>query len=172
MTKFYSTPRVPQPTDAFSIPSARPRWKALAGVFALALLMCGHAAENQPPFATLGIASQGTSSSQVITLLGTATDPDGQIRQVDFYEGEQWLATAWAPPFNLDLRALNRGPFDWTFRIIATDDQGRESSVPEATLRGSDGELPESIIATVDLALCRGARFSRWRAFPAKIHSR
>lgn len=147
MTQFPPLLRVPVSTDSLPTPSTRRRRKAAAGGLTLGLLLCGQAAENQAPLASLGLAIQGSSSSSsVITLLGTATDPDGQVHRVDFYEGEQWLATAWAPPFNLEVRALNQGPFDWTFRLIATDDQGAESAVSEATNHGRQGELSEQIV--------------------------
>ena len=76
-------------------------------------------------FITMG----GVPEAQDITLEATATDPDGRVVSVAFYDGEELLATITEPPYTCTAEALGKGRHE--LRAVATDDEGRtgETSV-------------------------------------------
>lgn len=61
-----------------------------------------------------------------ITLKAAASDPDGTITKVEFFNGSLSLGTATTTPFELALANLGAG--NYSFTAIATDDRGSTSS--------------------------------------------
>lgn len=73
-------------------------------------------------YVTLG----GASEIPDITLTATASDPDGQVVSVSFYDGDQLLATFDQAPYTYVVQGLEKG--EHTLRAVATDDEGRTGS--------------------------------------------
>jgi Bacterial Ig domain len=67
-------------------------------------------------------------------------DSDGTIARVDFYQDNQLLGTASAPPYTLPLRVLTPGTL--TFTAVATDDRGATASSAAATVTLTGGGTP------------------------------
>jgi len=65
----------------------------------------------------------GASQIPAITLKATASDPDGQVVKVDFYDGKTLVGTLDKAPFNYTFESLAKG--DHQLRVVATDDEGR-----------------------------------------------
>jgi len=72
-------------------------------------------------YITLG----GTSQIPAITIRATASDPDGEVKSVAFYDGDELLAELATAPYNYELKELTKGTH--TIRVVATDDEGRSS---------------------------------------------
>ena len=68
----------------------------------------------------------GASEVPTMTLKATASDPDGQVVSVSFYNGKQLLATFDEAPYSCVLKDLGKG--EHTLRAVVTDDEGRTSS--------------------------------------------
>lgn len=73
-------------------------------------------------YITLG----GASEVPDLTLTATASDPDGQVKSVAFYDGNQLLAAFDKAPYTYQLQGLTKG--DHFLRAVATDDEGRTGS--------------------------------------------
>ena len=58
---------------------------------------------DQPPHVALVNPGQGDAFVSPLNLLiqATATDPDGSISRVEFYDGSAKLASVTTPPYNL-----------------------------------------------------------------------
>jgi len=65
----------------------------------------------------------GASEVPDFTLRATASDPDGQVASVDFYEGEQLLASFDKEPYTFVVQGLTKG--EHTLKAVVTDDEGR-----------------------------------------------
>ena len=87
---------------------------------------------NLPPSVTLTAPSDGTALTAPagVTLAASATDTDGKIAKVDFYQGSAFLGTATVPPFTLPLTGLLPGTYDFT--AVATDNQGAATTSSHA----------------------------------------
>ena len=78
--------------------------------------------KNGLTFLTFG----GVSEVPDLTLNATATDPDGEVVSLSFYDGQTLLATFEEAPYTYTLTGLTAG--DHTIRAVATDDEGRTGS--------------------------------------------
>lgn len=68
----------------------------------------------------------GTSDIPTLTVNATASDPDGQVASVAFYDGNALLATFTEAPYTYELTDLKAG--EHQIRVVATDDEGRTGS--------------------------------------------
>jgi poly(3-hydroxybutyrate) depolymerase len=68
----------------------------------------------------------GASETGDLTLNATASDPDGKVATVAFYDGSQLLATFDKAPYTYVLQGLTKG--EHTLRAVVTDDEGRTGS--------------------------------------------
>lgn len=88
------------------------------------------------PSATLTTPTPGETlvPGGSLTLTASATDLDGTIEQVEFYQDEGLLGTVRQPPYSLDVAGLVPGCY--TVRAVVTDDVGRrgESDVSDVTV--------------------------------------
>jgi hypothetical protein len=80
-------------------------------------------AANKPPTVQLSSPADGASAPApaTITLAATAADPDGTIKQVEFFVGAQRVATATQPPYTVSLQIHNPGVL--TLTAAATDNR-------------------------------------------------
>jgi poly(3-hydroxybutyrate) depolymerase len=96
----------------------------------------------------------GTSEVPAITVKATASDPDGQVAKVSFYDGAILLGEATEAPYQYVLENLEKGTH--RIRAVVTDDEGRTASsqisivVAEPTTNyllhssfNSEGSVPE-----------------------------
>ena len=85
-------------------------------------------AANQAPTVTLTQPDPGTVllTPANLTLSATATDSDGTITQVEFYNGSTLIGTATSAPYTATWNAIPAGSYRLT--AIATDDQGTTAS--------------------------------------------
>ena len=95
---------------------------------------------NAPP--TVSITSPSAGASLVapanILLTANASDSDGTIAKVEFYQNTTKLGEDLTAPFALPLTGLNGS---YSFRAIATDDNGRQTtSAAVAFIAGPAGE--------------------------------
>lgn len=75
---------------------------------------------NSLSFVTLG----GPSETPAVTVSATATDPDGQVASVAFYDGNTLLAEQTEAPFQCTVEGQKKGQH--TIRVVATDDEGNQ----------------------------------------------
>ena len=73
-------------------------------------------------YITLG----GASEVPDLTLRATASDPDGTVQSVAFYDGDQLLTTFDKEPYAYVLKGLTKG--EHRLRAVVTDDEGRTGS--------------------------------------------
>jgi hypothetical protein len=74
---------------------------------------------NPPP-----ASAQATGTALLLGV--SASDPDGTVTQVEFYNGPTLLGTVTNPPFTLNLTNLASGTY--TFRAVATDNLDQAST--------------------------------------------
>ncbi len=82
------------------------------------------AAANQPPLVALLSPSNGAAFNAGIpvNLVATASDPDGAIARVEFYEGSHKIGETQTAPYEFDWQGIGAGNYVLTAR--ATDDRG------------------------------------------------
>jgi YVTN family beta-propeller protein len=82
------------------------------------------AAANRPPSVTMTAPANGGSyaAPATITLTATASDPDGSVAQVDFYEGTTRIGSDTASPFTMTWTVSTARTY--TLSATATDNQG------------------------------------------------
>ena len=68
----------------------------------------------------------GSSDVPNIPVKATASDPDGQIVKVSFYDNDELKQELTAAPFNYTYEKLGKG--EHTLRVVATDDEGRTAA--------------------------------------------
>ena len=73
-------------------------------------------------YITLG----GVSEIPRLTLRATASDPDGEVVSVSFFDGDKLLTTLTQEPYVYELAELAKG--EHKLRAVATDDEGRTGS--------------------------------------------
>ena len=93
-----------------------------------------NASANQPP--TVSLSGPGGAASlyapAAVTLAASASDPDGSVAKVDFYNNGQFLGSSVSAPYTLTLPALPAG--DYAFTATATDSQGASATSRPAVL--------------------------------------
>ena len=84
----------------------------------------GLISNSQPPVITLTTPIDGAvlDIGADTTITAIAADPDGSIVQVDFYLNGELQSTATDPPYSFAWADVQKG--DYTFRAVATDDDG------------------------------------------------
>jgi len=112
-------------TVAYTKPSTNPL-QTIAGGQAISLSAinvinnCSPTA-NQPPVITITSPTKSTAfiSPATITIEATASDPDGSIIKVEFFNGTTKLGESFAPPFVFTLKEVLEGRY--TYSAVATD---------------------------------------------------
>ncbi len=79
---------------------------------------------NQPPTIGLAVSTNGTTlnAPATIMVMASAGDTDGNVAQVDFYQGAALIATATTSPYNFAWTGVAAGSY--SFSAIATDNLG------------------------------------------------
>jgi len=89
-------------------------------------------ANNVGPQVSLDASQSGPAAPAVITLNATATDSDGTIAKVEFFNGATLLATVTQAPFAYTWNGVGAGTYSVTAR--ATDDRNVASTSNTATV--------------------------------------
>ncbi|MBF0503271.1 MAG: fibronectin type III domain-containing protein [Candidatus Riflebacteria bacterium] len=73
------------------------------------------------------------SEGSTITIKAKAFDPEGKLKQVDFYAGEKWLGAVTSEPFEARMPAA----FSGTYNLMAkaTDQAGNETRSEQVTIQ-------------------------------------
>ena len=85
-------------------------------------------AVNQPPSVTLTAPANGSSftAPAAVTLAATATDSDGSVAKVEFYQGSDKVGEDTVAPYQFTTASLSAGGY--TFTAGAFDNQGASTS--------------------------------------------
>lgn len=84
-------------------------------------------APNQPPILILRVTPETDLIAPAsVQMRATASDPDGSISRVEFYDGANYLSQLSAPPFHLTWSGLTAGSHSLTAR--AFDNQGQQTT--------------------------------------------
>lgn len=100
--------------------------------------------DNLPPTANLTAPANGSTATvgDVITLTAIADDTDGQVTQVEFFEGTTSIAILTAPTYTTTFTATSAGSL--SFKAVATDNLNAtgESQVAIVTVSSPDNIFP------------------------------
>ena len=93
---------------------------------------------NNAPTASITSPANNSASwlPAAVTIDATAFDSDGQITQVEFYEGANLLATDTDKPYSFTWSGMGAGPYALTVR--ATDNDGATVTSPAVGVRVND----------------------------------
>ncbi|MEZ0472355.1 glycosyl hydrolase family 18 protein [Luteimonas salinilitoris] len=96
--------------------------------------------ENQPPSVSLTAPASGASftAGGTIALAADATDGDGSIGQVEFFNGQASLGIDTTAPYGIDWQGVAAG--NYALGAVATDDDG--DSTASATVSITVTDLP------------------------------
>ena len=110
---------------------------------------------NQNPVATISLPTSGSSvcAGTAITIPATATDTDGSISQVDFYNGTTLLGSDNASPYSLTYTPTATGSL--SIKAIATDNAGGTGT--SGTLSITVNALPTASITSPATSFCAGS---------------
>ena len=100
------------------------------------------ATANQPPSVSLTAPVNGASYTAPanVTLTATASDPDGTVAKVEFYNGSTLIGTATSSPYSAALSGLASGTYTLTAK--ATDDGGASTTSTAVTITVNDAPAP------------------------------
>ena len=101
---------------------------------------------NQLPLVSLALSSQGIQLGDSTTLTATATDPDGTISSVTFFDGATALAALTTAPFVFVYTPASTGSRN--IRVVAIDNDGAsaQDSLPLVVVAGAPVVLPTPTI--------------------------
>ncbi|MDD2763154.1 MAG: Ig-like domain-containing protein [Opitutaceae bacterium] len=128
------------------------------------LLRVSAAAPNQPPAVSLSAPADGAVffAPASVTLVATASDSDGTIAKVEFFQGTTKLGEATAAPYAFSWTGVPEGSY--TLTAVATDDAGATTtSAPVGITVATPVNQPPTVTL---LAPADGATFTS----PAAIH--
>ncbi len=139
---------------------------ASAGVAFDAVMVTARSAPDVPPAVAIVSPADGAAftAPAIIPLTAEATDPDGTVRQVDFFLGQTWLGTITNRPYSLVWS--NAGVGTYTFTARATDNLGAQMTsapanilvvYPEGFPRITNQPQNQMILAGESLTLSVGA---------------
>lgn len=107
-------------------------------------------AVNQPPSVALSAAANGTNGSPM-NLLARASDADGSIARVVFYDGSNELGTVSASPFNLSWTPSSTGRHELSARATDNDGATAVSAVVAVNISAptpQDTQPPQAALTT------------------------
>ena len=97
--------------------------------------------ENLPPSVRITSPLDGSTlpaGTGSVTLEANASDPDGSVSSVQFFQGSTLIATDTNAPYTAAVAGLSAGTY--TFKAVATDNRGATSSSSSSvTVAGSTG---------------------------------
>lgn len=112
--------------------------------------LTGTTASNVAPVITLAAPTVSGAAPATVILTATATDSDGSIASVKFYNGSTLLATVTAAPFTYSWTSVAAGTY--TLMAVATDNSGAtttsSSQSVTVTASGTTNVAPVVTLAT------------------------
>lgn len=99
---------------------------------------------NQPP--TISVTSPGSGATFTapasVTIAATASDPNGSVTRVDFYQGSTLISSDTTSPYSASWTNVAAGSY--TITAVATDDAGETttSAGVSITVNSSTNQLP------------------------------
>ena len=102
---------------------------------------------NQAPKVTLALSTTLTQVPAVVTLTATATDADGTIQKVDFYQNGNLIGTKPTAPFTFQVNLATAGNYD--FYVQATDNLNATATTLAQTVIGT--LQPPVVAASADV---------------------
>jgi len=107
--------------------------------------------KNAAPAVALSAPANGASytAPATVTLTATASDSDGTVAKVDFYDGATLLGTATAGPYTLVLSGVPAGNHILT--ALATDDQAGVTTSASVSIVVNPPPPPSNVPPTVSL---------------------
>ncbi|NLA49084.1 MAG: T9SS type A sorting domain-containing protein, partial [Bacteroidales bacterium] len=99
--------------------------------------------ENKPPVISISLADKGEGfiSPATIDIDAIASDPDGYINKVEFYNGTAKLGESTSTPFSFTWKNVSAGTY--SLKAVATDNQNSKTTSEPITL--TVGNMPTSI---------------------------
>ena len=116
------------------------------------------AATNQPPAVTLTAPANGTSytAPASIAFAASASDPEGKLAKVEFYQGSTLLGTDTTSPYSYTWSSVASGTYSLT--AVAYDTAGLKTTSSAATVTvGTATNKPPTVTLT---APSSGAKFT------------
>src|SRR5437870_8561104 len=101
--------------------------------------LLGGSPANNPPTVNLTSPTQGATftAPATITLTASASDSDGSVSKVDFYQGTVLLGTDTSSPYSLTWNNVSAGTYSLTAK--ATDNLGATSTSSSASITVGSG---------------------------------
>ena len=124
----------------------------LGGVAQSASITITVANANQPPVVALSSPANGSAftAPASFALNASASDPDGTIAKVEFYQGTSKLGETSAPPFQFSVTNLTSGSYSFSARAI--DNLGASATSPVVSVNvGGVNQRPTAIAQTITL---------------------
>lgn len=88
--------------------------------------------QNQPPSVSFGPLNAGICSGSLIDLLAEASDADGNIEKVEFYDGATLLGTDYDAPYSFTWTGASAGSH--SLSVVATDNLGASAASDMANI--------------------------------------
>ncbi len=114
-------------------------------------------APNVPPVVSITAPLPGAQfiAPALVTINATATDSDGTIKKVDFYQGDVFLGTDTISPYSFTWTGVAVGSY--TIKVVATDNSGDSITSTPVTITVVAPNVPPVISITAPLP---GAQFT------------
>ncbi len=93
---------------------------------------------NQPPTVTISNPVQNQNfirGSQKVQLVAKPSDPEGQIKQVEFYNWDVLVETVTAPPYTFDWANIEEGKYQVVAKVIDAGDLSATSAPVNFTVQ-------------------------------------
>jgi YVTN family beta-propeller protein len=102
------------------------------------------AAANRPPSVTITTTPGSSSAPKAVTLAATATDPDGTVTRVDFYEGSTLIGSDSTNPFTITWTASTARTY--VFSAVAVDNQGAATTSASVSVTVTAPSRPSTAV--------------------------
>jgi regulation of enolase protein 1 (concanavalin A-like superfamily) len=102
-----------------------------------------HGASNQPPVVQITSPATSAVSAGTVTVAAAASDPDGTVARVDFFEGPRLIGSANTAPFQVAWQGVGDGVYILTAVVI--DDAGATASTTITVVVGNGPSGPGSV---------------------------
>lgn len=116
---------------------------------------CGGGGTNQPPSISLTAPANGATYTEGDNILiqASASDADGSVARVEFYQGQAKLGEDSSAPYSFNLSNVSAGSLSFTAKAFDNEGASATSSVVAVTVNGSgnDGScsgLPQYVAGT------------------------
>ena len=125
---------------------------------------------NQPPVVALAASTTTITAPGQVTLTANATDPDGTVANVSFYQSGVRMITLTVAPYVYTVPLPNAGTYSFTAQ--ATDNLGATATSAPVSVQANGGAPPPPPTASVDIyRLLNQATFGFTQTEAARVQS-